>query len=99
VTAKQAMNVSQDALSNVKVREIMSPVNSLVIMHQDDHAYEALKNMYKSNKSRVFVCSPVYPKVYKNISEPCKVIGIVSKTDILNAASENQEYIHNLAKA
>jgi Zn-dependent protease len=83
VTAKQAMNVSQDALSDIKVRDVMYPVNSLVIMHQDDHAYEALNKMYRGNKSRVFVCSAVYPKIYKS----------------LNAASDNQEYIRNLAKA
>jgi CBS domain-containing protein len=103
VTAKQAMNVSQDVLSSIKVRDIMTPVTELVKMSQDDHAYEALTKMYKANKSRVYVCSDEYPKRYskgsQDIEEGCKIVGIISKTDILNVASENQEYMHNLAKA
>jgi Zn-dependent protease len=102
VTAKQAMNVSQDALLSIKVRDIMTPVTELVKMSQDDHAYEALTKMYKANKSRVYVCSDEYPKRYskgsQDIEEGCKIVGIISKTDILNVASENQEYMHNLAK-
>ena len=103
VTAKQAMNVSQDVLSSIKVRDIMTPVTELVKMNQDDHAYEALTKMYKANKSRVYVCSDEYPKRYskgsRDIEEGGKIVGIISKTDILNVASENQEYMHNLAKA
>jgi Zn-dependent protease/predicted transcriptional regulator len=100
VTAKQAMSVSQDALDSIKVREIMTPAIELVIMGQHDHAYEALTRMYKGNKSRVFVCSDEYFYRYSgDIREGYKVIGIISKTDILNVASENQEYVRNLAKA
>jgi predicted transcriptional regulator len=103
VTANQAMNVSQDALLSIKVRDIMTPVTELVKMSQDDHAYEALTKMYKANKSRVYVCSDEYPKRYskgsQDIEEGGKIVGIISKTDILNVASENQEYMHNLAKA
>jgi Zn-dependent protease/predicted transcriptional regulator len=100
VTAKQAMSVSQDALDSIKVREIMTPAIELVIMGQHDHAYEALTRMYKGNKSRVFVCSDGYFYRYSgDIREGYKVIGIISKTDILNVASENQEYVRNLAKA
>src|ERR671919_534793 len=103
VTAKQAMNVSQDVFSSIKVRDIMTPVTELVKMNQDDHAYEALTKMYKANKSRVYVCSDEYPKRYskgsRDIEEGGKIVGIISKTDILNVASENQEYMHNLAKA
>lgn len=100
VTAKQAMSVSQDALDSIKVREIMTPATELVIMGQHDHAYEALTRMYKGNKSRVFVCSDEYFYRYSgDIREGYKVIGIISKTDILNVASENQEYMRNLAKA
>jgi hypothetical protein len=40
-----------------------------------------------------------YSKGSRDIEEGCKIIGIVSKTDILNVVSENQKYTHNLAKA
>jgi Zn-dependent protease/predicted transcriptional regulator len=103
VTAKQAMGVSQDALDSIKVRDIMTPVTELLIMSQNDHAYEALTRMYKGNKSRVFVCSDIYLHKYtkdsQDIREGYRIVGIISKTDILNVASENREYMHNLAKA
>ena len=103
VTTKQAMSVSQDASDTIKVRDIMTPVTELVIMSQHANAYEALTRMYKGNKSRVFVCSDEhlhkYIKDSGDIREGYKIIGIISKTDILNVASENQEYMHYLAKA
>ncbi|MGH9987468.1 MAG: site-2 protease family protein [Nitrososphaeraceae archaeon] len=103
VTTKQAISVADDVLNNIKVRDIMTPVTELVIMSQNDHAYEALTRMYKDNKSRVYVCSDEYLYRYSkdtgDIREGYKIIGIISKTDILNVVSENQEYMHNLAKA
>jgi CBS domain-containing protein len=103
VTTKQAMSVSQDASDTIKVTDIMTPVTELVIMSQHANAYEALTRMYKGNKSRVFVCSDEYLHKYikdsRDIRGGYKIIGIISKTDILNVASENQEYMHYLAKA
>ncbi|MGH9985294.1 MAG: site-2 protease family protein [Nitrososphaeraceae archaeon] len=103
VIAKQTMDVSQDVLDSIKVKDIMTPATELVVMSQHDLAYEALTRMYKGNKSRVFVCSDEdthrYSKDTGDIREGYKIIGIISKTDILNVANENQEYIHNLAKS
>jgi Zn-dependent protease/predicted transcriptional regulator len=99
VTAKQAMSISQDTLDSTKVKDIMSPVTELIIMSQHDYAYEALTRMYKGNKSRVFVCSDEYSNESRDSTVSRKIVGIISKTDLLNIARENQEYMHNLAKA
>ena len=103
VTSQQAMSVSKDASDSIKVKDIMTPTTELVIMSDHDNAYEALMRLYKGNKSRVFVCSEDFLhrslKDLGDIREGYKIIGMMSKTDILNVASETQEYMHNLAKA
>jgi predicted transcriptional regulator len=66
----------------MKVEQIMTLTHDLIIMSPDRHADKALKRMYQENKGRVFVC----------IGSPPKLIGIISKTDILNIATERQEY-------
>jgi len=110
ITAKQAMNISQDMLDKIKINDIMIPVKELEIMNSNDHAYEALMTMFKKNKSRVYVCEAAVAAatkehkhnqfVNKTSDEAgCNIIGIVSKSDILNFASETQEYTTTLQSA
>lgn len=107
VTAKEAMNVSQDKLDKIKIKDIMIPVKELEIMDSDDHAYEALTTMFKKNKSRVYVCAVAAVATTNehkhnryvdktNDEAGCNIIGIVSKSDILNIAGETQEYTRTL---
>ncbi|MEP0825787.1 MAG: CBS domain-containing protein [Nitrososphaera sp.] len=59
----------------------MVPASELAIMGPDRKADEALQQMTRTRIGKVFVCDP-----------DRRLIGLVSKTDILSVASERQEY-------
>lgn len=58
----------------------MIPLEELIIIPQDGQAIEALERMAINKMGKVFICN-----------EDGKLAGIVSKTDIINAAKESQE--------
>jgi Zn-dependent protease len=112
VTAKDAMNVSEKNRESVKVGEIMIEKKNLAIMSPDKTADVALNTIVEDNKSRIYVCEN--PSVGSRIKRNDKMqqqmvvadstvksdrlVGIVSKTDILNIAKERMEYKENLKK-
>jgi Zn-dependent protease len=112
VTAKDAMNVSEKNRESVKVEEIMIEKKNLAIMTPDKTADVALNTIVEDNKSRIYVCEN--PSIGNRIKRNDKMqqqmvvadstvksdrlVGIVSKTDILNIAKERMEYKENLKK-
>ena len=112
VTAKDAMNVSEKNRESVKVEEIMIEKKNLAIMSPDKTADVALNTIVEDNKSRIYVCEN--PSIGNRIKRNDKMqqqmvvadstvksdrlVGIVSKTDILNIAKERMEYTENLKK-
>lgn len=83
VTFKDAWNVSEDKRDIVKARDIMIPVTNLIVMQQKRTANEALIQMTRKGMGKVFVCN----------EEGKKLIGLVSKTDLINAVRERKEYL------
>jgi hypothetical protein len=57
--------------------------NDLIIMTPDRKADEALMQMTQKHSGKVFVCS----------DGKKQLLGLISKTDIMNVASERQEYV------
>jgi len=114
ITAKDAMNVSEENRERVKVEEAMIEKKNLVIMSPDKTADVALNAIMEDNKSRIYVCEN--PSIGNRIKRTEKMqqqmvmtprystaksdrlVGIVSKTDILNIAKERMEYTENLKK-
>jgi Zn-dependent protease len=112
ITAKDAMNVSEKNRESVKVDEIMIKKKNLVIMGPDKTADIALNTIMEENKSRIYVCEN--PSIGNRIKrndrmqqqmvvadrtvKSDRLVGIVSKTDILNIAKERMEYKENLKK-
>jgi Zn-dependent protease len=112
VTAKDAMNVSEKNRESVKVEEIMIEKKNLAIMSPDKTADVALNTIVEDNKSRIYVCEN--PSIGNRIKRNDKMqqqmvvadstvksdrlVGIVSKTDILNIAKERMEYTKDLKK-
>jgi Zn-dependent protease len=88
VTAKQALKVPEQSRDRIKVEEIMIPKNELIVMRSNRLADDALRRMFRENKSRVFVCEE--NEVKKQRGQ--KLFGLVSKTDILNIAKEREEF-------
>jgi Zn-dependent protease/predicted transcriptional regulator len=113
ISAKDAMNVSEKNRENVKVEEIMIEKKRLVIMNPDKTADVALNAIMEDNKSRIYVCeNPSVGKSSKRTEKiqqqmttmayttvkSDRLVGIVSKTDILNVAKERMEYKENLKR-
>src|SRR5918912_2027205 len=88
VTAKQALKVPEHSRDRIKVEEIMVPKNELIVMSSNRPADDALRRMFRENKSRIFVCEE--NEIKKQRGQ--KLFGLVSKTDILNIAKEREEF-------
>ena len=86
VTLKQAADVQEDRRHLVAAEEIMIPIQELTVMSPDRRADEALMQMTRTHSGKVFVCDP----------QQGALLGMVSKTDIMNVASERQEYQKDL---
>jgi Zn-dependent protease/CBS domain-containing protein len=114
ITAKDAMSVSEENRESVKVEEVMIGKKNLVIMSPDKTADIALNAIMEENKSRIYVCeNPSVEKsssskrtekmqeqmmmTYSTIKSD-RLVGIVSKTDILNVAKERIEYTESMKK-
>jgi Zn-dependent protease len=113
ITAKDAMNVSEKNRENVKIEEIMTRKKNLVIMSPDKTADIALNAIMEENKSRIYVCenpsirkssSERAEKIHQQMTmtyttlKPDRLVGIVSKTDILNVAKERMEYTESMKR-
>ncbi len=114
ITAKDAMNVSEKNRESVRVEEVMIEKKNLVIMSPDKTADIALNTIIEENKSRIYVCeNPSIGKsssskrtekmqqqmtVADRTIRADRLIGIVSKTDILNVAKERMEYTESMKK-
>lgn len=86
VTFRDASNTAEAKSDSIDVKEIMIPVNNL-IMPPLGEADEALMKMAKSPVRRIFVCGP-----------EGKLLGLVSKTDIMDAAVQRKEFLKKVKK-
>jgi predicted transcriptional regulator len=81
VTFKDAWNIPESKRDMVRVSDIIIPKTELIIMDENRKGDEALTQISKKRMGKVYVCN-----------DEGKLIGLVSKTDIMNAASERNEY-------
>jgi Zn-dependent protease/CBS domain-containing protein len=89
VTTKQALKVPEHSRDRIKVEEIMVSKDKLIVMGSTRPADDALRQMFRENKSMVLVCEE-YRQVKKQRGQ--KLVGLISKTDILNIAKEREEF-------
>ncbi len=87
VTFKEARNIPENVRADTWVKEIMVPESDLILMQEDGSADEALMKMIKKPVKRIFVC---------DIDR--RLLGLVSKTDIMNIASEKSQYLKIIKK-
>lgn len=86
ITFKDASNTAESKSDSIHVKEIMIPVNNL-IMSPLGEADEALMKMAKRPVRRIFVCD-----------QEGKLLGLVSKTDIMDAATQRKEFLKKVKK-
>jgi Zn-dependent protease len=113
VTAKQAINVvPEHNRDRITVEEIMIPKNKLIVMKSNRTADEALRRIFRENKSRVFVYDDDEEEEEDHIEKSgggvirdkeeekleVKLVGLISKTDLLNIAREREDYEKEIKK-
>ena len=87
VTFNDAVSIPENKRDHVILREMMIPVTKLIIMSENEKADEALMKMTRNRLKRIFVCN-----------DGGRLIGIVSKTDIMNIVVERKEYLKTVKK-
>ena len=100
VTAEQALRVPEPSRDRIKVQEIMVPKDKLIVMRSNRPADDALMRMFRENKARVFIFEEDKEgrtregegreEVKRQRRQ--KLVGLISKTDILNVAKEREEF-------
>ena len=81
ITLNIAKAIPEPKRQYTLVEDIMIPRNELIIMDANKNAHEALNEMTKRKMNIVFVSK-----------EEGDIVGLVTKTDILNIAAERQKY-------
>ncbi|HEX7259132.1 MAG TPA: site-2 protease family protein [Nitrososphaeraceae archaeon] len=74
-------------IENKKVEDLMIPVSEIIIMGAEREANDALKQLFRKNMSRIFI-----------VNNQSQLLGLVSKTDILNLAQERGEFLRTTKK-
>ena len=87
ITFKDAWNVPVSKRDTIKAKDIMINKSNIIIMNQDRTADEALMQMTRKRISKVFICD-----------QDGRLIALVSKTDIMNAASERKEFTETIRR-
>jgi Zn-dependent protease/CBS domain-containing protein len=87
VTLKEILNVPENQRERIRVQDIMIPQKYLAVMEPHAQAEKALLQMVQKRVGKVFVCD-----------NDGKLLGVVSKTDIIELAGERQKYLQTLKK-
>jgi Zn-dependent protease/predicted transcriptional regulator len=88
VTFKDAWGIPESKKRIVKAKDIMiSKANLIVIIDSNRKADNILMQMSRKRTGKAFVCN-----------EQGKLIGIISKTDVMNIVAERKEYSETIRK-
>ena len=74
-------------IADKKVADMMIPKSELIVMSPDKEVNDALKQLFRKRMSRIFI-----------VDKQSQLIGLVSKSDILNLAQERKEFLQNSKK-
>jgi CBS domain-containing protein len=80
VTVQKALDVPEHSRESVRVAQIMIPANQLTVMLPETPADQGLTQMLQTGTGKIFVCNA-----------EGTMLGLVSKTDIMDVAKERQE--------
>ncbi len=85
VTLKKLLQINESQRAKLSAAEVMIPREDLPVMSSDDTADTALMHMTRTKIGKIFVCDG-----------EGRLIGLVSKTDILNVEMERSEIAQTL---
>lgn len=87
ITLKDLLSTPQDKRLDLKVKDIMVPLQYLAIMQPEMEADKVLLEMVQKRVGKVFVCN-----------KEGRLLGLISKTDIIDVANERQKYLYAIKK-
>ena len=87
ITTDNISKKDEGEIEDKKVVDVMISVSELIVMSQDKEVNDALKELFRKGMSRIFI-----------IDKQSQLIGLVSKSDILNLAKEKQEFLQSSKK-
>ena len=87
ITTDNISKKDEGGIEDKKVVDVMISVSELIVMSQDKEVNDALKELFRKGMSRIFI-----------IDKQSQLIGLVSKSDILNLAKEKQEFLQSSKK-
>ncbi len=87
ITTDAVSKKGRIGIADKKVADMMIPKSELIVMSPDKEVNDALKQLFRKRMSRIFI-----------VDNQSQLIGLVSKSDILNLAQERKEYLQNSKK-
>jgi Zn-dependent protease/predicted transcriptional regulator len=87
ITTDNISKKDEGEIEDKKVVDVMISVSELILMSQDKEVNDALKELFRKGMSKIFI-----------IDKQSQLIGLVSKSDILNLAKEKQEFLQSSKK-
>ena len=87
ITLKSILSIPENKRPDIKVGDVMISAKYLAIMKTDMQADKALLQMIQKRVGKVYVCDT-----------DGKLLGVVSKTDIIEIAGERQRYLQTVKK-
>ena len=87
ITTDAVFKKGKMEIENKKVEDLMIPVSEIIVMGTEREVNDALKQLFRKNMSRIFI-----------VNNQSQLLGLVSKTDILNLAQERGEFLRTTKK-
>lgn len=87
ITTDAVFKKNKMEIENRKVEDLMIPASDVIAMSEDKEVNDALKQLFRKGMSRIFI-----------VNNKSQLIGLVSKTDILNIAQERGEFLRTTKK-
>ena len=87
ITTKAVFKKDRIEVENKKVEELMIPLSEVIVMNENKEANDALIQLFRKGMSRIFI-----------VDNDSRLLGLVSKTDIINLAKERDEFIQTIKK-
>ena len=87
ITTDAVFKKDKMEIENRKVEDLMIPASEVIAMSEDKEVNDALKQLFRKGMSRIFI-----------VNNKSQLIGLVSKTDILNIAQERGEFLRTTKK-
>lgn len=87
ITTDAVFKKDKKEIENRKVEDLMIPASEVIAMSEDKEVNDALKQLFRKGMSRIFI-----------VNNKSQLIGLVSKTDILNIAQERGEFLRTTKK-